>query len=152
MIIFHIITYTSAQAMDKKFLFNFIKEHKYAVLATIANNNKPEAAFVGIAVNSDLRIIFDTVSDSRKYKNLLENPRIAFVIGWESEQTIQYEGIARVLDKNELDDLLPVYFNTFPDGRYRLQNWPNIAYFSVKPVWIRYSDFNDPQRIEEINF
>jgi hypothetical protein len=54
------------------------------------------------------------VSTSRKYQNLIDNPSIAFVIGWDDEQTIQYEGIAKIPTAEELDKLLEIYFKVFP--------------------------------------
>lgn len=139
--------------MTKDFLYNFIRQYKFGVLATVSPNNIPESAYVGIAVTPDLRIIFDTVSDSRKYKNLLLNPNISFVIGWNNEQTIQYEGTAKIPDTNDLDNLLQTYFIVFPDGKDRKENWKNIAYFCVKPKWIRYSNFNEvTPKVEEIKF
>lgn len=139
--------------MTKDFLYNFIQQYKFGVLATVSPNNIPESAYVGIAVTPDLRIIFDTVSDSRKYKNLLLNPNISFVIGWNNEQTIQYEGTAKIPDTNDLDNLLQTYFIVFPDGKDRKENWKNIAYFCVKPKWIRYSNFNEvTPKVEEIKF
>lgn len=139
--------------MTKDFLYNFIRQYKFGVLATVSPNNIPESAYVGIAVTPDLRIIFDTVSDSRKYKNLLLNPNISFVIGWNNEQTIQYEGTAKIPDTNDLDNLLQTYFIVFPDGKDRKENWKNIAYFCVEPKWIRYSNFNEvTPKVEEIKF
>ena len=137
--------------MTTEFLYNFISKNKYAVLSTVTKDNHPEAAVVGIAVTPDLVIIFDTVSTSRKYKNLIENPSIAFVIGWDNEQTIQYEGIAKIPTPAELDQLLETYFRVFPDGRERKETWKDIAYFYVEPKWIRYSDFGE-QKIEEVRF
>ena len=139
--------------MTNDFLYNFIRKYKYGVLATVSPYNVPESACVGIAVTPDLKIIFDTVSDSRKYKNLLLNPNISFVIGCDSEQTVQYEGIAKIPGTNELDKLLQTYFAIFPGGKERKENWKNIAYFCVDPKWIRYSDFNQSsQQIKEIKF
>jgi len=139
--------------MTKDFLYNFIRQHKFRVLATVSSVNVPESDYDGIAVIPDLKIIFDTVSDSRKYKNLLLNPNIAFVIGWDNEQTLQYEGTAKIPDINELDKLLQTYFEVFPDGKDRKENWKNIAYFCVEPKWIRYSDFNEATRqIVELKF
>jgi general stress protein 26 len=139
--------------MTKDFLYNFMRTHKYGVLATVNSDNVPEAAYVGIAVTADLHIIFDTVSDSRKFKNLFQNPNIALVIGWDNEQTIQYEGIASIPSTNELEKLLPVYFSNFPDGIDRKGNWKNIVYISVKPKWLRYSDFNESTyQVEEFTF
>ena len=139
--------------MTKEFLYNYIRRHKFAVLATVSADDVPESAYVGIAVTPDLQIIFDTVSDSRKYQNLLRNPNISFVIGWNNEQTVQYEGTASIPESRDLDNLLETYFGVFPDGIDRKENWKNIAYFCVEPKWIRYSDFNEaPPRIEEIEF
>jgi len=138
--------------MTKKFLYDFIRRHKFAVAATVSPGNTPESAYVGIAVTADLKIIFDTLSDSRKYKNLLLNPNIAFVIGWNNEKTVQYEGVARIANTDELDELLQLYFEVFPEGKDR-KNWKNIAYLCVEPKWIRYSDFNKTiDQAEEIKF
>lgn len=138
--------------MTTEFLYNFISQNKYAVLSTVTKDNLAEAALVGIAVTPELKIIFDTLSTSRKYLNLIKNPSIAFVIGWHNEQTIQYEGNAKISTVKELDRLLETYFSVFPDGRERKENWKDIAYFCVEPKWIRYSDFSNPQKIEELTF
>ena len=65
----------------KRELYNFIQKHKLGVLATVSSLNVPEAAVVGIAVTTDLELVFDTLGNSRKSQNLRLNPRIAFVIG-----------------------------------------------------------------------
>ncbi|MEX6690868.1 pyridoxamine 5'-phosphate oxidase family protein [Danxiaibacter flavus] len=135
--------------MTKDFLYRFISKHKLTVLATVSGDNIPQTALVGFAITPDLEIIFDTVTTSRKYKNLLRNPAISFVIGWDSEQTVQYEGTAKIPTDTELEKLSPYYFKAFPDGINRKENWKDLVYFYVKPKWIRYSDF-DTNTIEEI--
>ena len=139
--------------MSHNFLYQFIRQHKLAVLSTVSPDDFPESALVGISVTPDLKIIFDTVSDSRKYHNLMMNPKISFVIGWDAEQTIQYEGIAKIPGEDELKELLEIYFRVFPDGKDRKENWKNLAYFCVEPKWIRYSNFSATKpQIEEIQF
>jgi len=138
--------------MTKEFLYNFISGHRYAVLATVTENSSPESALVGFAVTRNLELVFDTVTASRKYQNLRKNPAIALVIGWESEQTVQFEGIAQIPSEKELEQLLPVYFSAFPDGKERKENRKDLVYFSVKPKWVRYSNFNEPVKIEELFF
>ena len=83
--------------MNKEQLFRYIAEHDLAVLASLSPANDPQAALMGIAVSAELEIIFDTLTTSRKYQNIILNPRVAFVIGWENEITVQYEGKAEEL-------------------------------------------------------
>ena len=139
--------------MTNDFLYNFIRRHKYGVISSVSMDNTAQSACIGIVVTPDLKLIFDTVTDSRKYKNILINPNVSFVIGCDNEQTIQYEGIALRLENEKLEHLLVTYFEEFPDGKDRRQNWKNIAYFIVEPKWIRYSEFNGAAPIiEEIRF
>jgi hypothetical protein len=63
------------------------------------------------------------------------------VIGWENEQSVQYEGVADEPMGDELAALKRVYFEAWPDGPER-ENWDGITWFRVRPRWIRFSDFN----------
>lgn len=135
--------------LSNEFLYDFISQNKHAVVSTVAQNGKPESALVGIAATPELVLIFDTVTSSRKYVNLMQNPNIALVIGWDHERTIQYEGTIFQPDTAQLTQLQEVYFSVFPDGRERLKSWKDIAYFCIQPKWIRYSDFNAPSIIKE---
>ena len=47
---------------------------------------------------------------SRKFANLRADPRVALLIGWEAEQTVQYEGIAELLSGDALNARKPDYF------------------------------------------
>jgi Pyridoxamine 5'-phosphate oxidase len=133
-------------------LFDFISRRKLGVLGYLSIQGAPRSALVGIAVTAELEIIFDTVSSSRKYGNLLANPSASFVIGWEGEATVQFEGQAFQPTGAELARYQQVYFGAWPDGPDRLK-WPGIAYFVVRPQWIRYSDYDQrPPLIEEFTF
>jgi len=107
---------------------------------------------MGFAVTPGLEIIFDTVKSSRKYPNLKKNPRVAWVIGCTTEVTVQYEGVAEELSGAQLAEYKKTYFAKFPDGPER-EKWPGIAYFVVRPKWVRYCDYNPgTRRIEEQRF
>lgn len=136
--------------MTKKELLTFLQNHHLGVLATVTPEGDPESAVVGIAVTDRLELIFDTLDKTRKCKNLRRHPKIAFVIGWDEEITVQLEGVADEPKSAELKELQNTYFKAFPDGPQRL-SWPGITYFRVKPQWIRYSDFNEPQKFVEFN-
>lgn len=136
--------------LDRAGVFEFIRKRKLGVMSSTGPGGQPQSALVGIAVSAELEIVFDTVKTSRKYPNLKSDPRMAIVIGWESEQTLQYEGIAVEPEGEELARAQRIYFVAWPDGVGR-QQWPGIAYFLVKPLWLRLSDF-DTGRIEEMRF
>jgi hypothetical protein len=133
----------------------FMRAQRYAVQASVAQESKPQAAVVGIAISDSLEIVFDTLGASRKAANLRANPRIAFVIGGLLEadaRTVQYEGIADEPTGDERERIRELYFLRFPDGRDRL-HWPGITHFRARPVWMRFSDYNqDPPVILEFTF
>ncbi len=138
--------------MTKADLFQFMDGHKLGVLGSISPAGASQSALVGIAVTRELEIVFDTVASSRKYANLLGNPAASFVVGWAGEVTVQYEGQAFQPTGSELRRYQQVYFAAWPDGPDRL-SWPGIAYFVVRPQWIRYSDYDrSPPLIEEFKF
>jgi pyridoxine/pyridoxamine 5'-phosphate oxidase len=137
--------------MTQAEVFEFIRRHRYAVLSSISPDGAPQSAVVGIAVSPDLEIVFDTVTTSRKYANLIANSRVALAL-WTGEKTIQYEGIAEEPTGAELDRYREIYFEPFPDGRDRLR-WNGITHFVIRPGWIRYSDYEAwPPRIEEFTY
>src|ERR1700690_1132091 len=136
--------------MTRNELLNFLRKHRLGVLSTVSGAGEPEAAVVGMAFTDQLEIIFDTLDTTRKCVNLRRNPKIAFVIGWDEETTVQYEGTADEPKGAELDRLKEAYFVPYPDGRER-QKWAGITYFRVRPMWARYSDFNAPLKIVEFS-
>jgi pyridoxine/pyridoxamine 5'-phosphate oxidase len=135
--------------MDRTALYEFLARNRYGVVSSIYAEGEPQSALVGIAITSELEIVFDTLNSSRKYANLVARPACSFVVGWEGEKTVQLEGLAREAAGLDLERCQEAYFATWPDGKSRLR-WPGIAYFAVKPVWIRYSDYDqDPPCIQE---
>jgi pyridoxine/pyridoxamine 5'-phosphate oxidase len=110
------------------------------VESTVAADGRPQAAVVGIATSDDLEIIFDAIAWSRKCENLRRDPRIALVIGWDREITLQVDGIADFPEGDDLERVRACYFQAYPDGRERL-SWPGITHVRVRPTWLRYSDF-----------
>ncbi|NEU96004.1 pyridoxamine 5'-phosphate oxidase family protein [Bradyrhizobium uaiense] len=135
--------------MTRAELLAFLRMHRLAVVSTV-HDGAPQAAVVGIAVSDELEIIFDTLTTSRKYRNLSTDPRAALVIGWDAEQTAQLEGVADFPTGAALAACKQVYFAAWPDGLER-EAWPNIGYVRVRPNWVRFSDFGAvPARVGEI--
>ena len=140
--------------MTRELLYERMRGHRLGVLATVTDavTGQPEAAVVGIAVTPDCEIVFDTVRSARKYRNLVERPRVALVIGWKQETTIQYEGAARELAGPEDDVYREAYYAIFPEGRERAASWEGLVHFVIKPSWVRYSNYNEPVEISELRF
>jgi PPOX class probable F420-dependent enzyme len=135
--------------MDRAHLLAFLRRHRYAVQATTSVDGAPQAAVIGIAVTDQLEVVFDTLGATRKAQNLRRDPRIALVVGWDEDQTVQLEGVADEPQGEELLRLKDAYFGVFADGPER-QHWPGITYFRVKPRWARYSDFRAGGGIVEV--
>ena len=135
--------------MDTFALYSFMSRFRYGVVSSVSEDGLPQSALVGIATTSELEIIFDTVKTSRKYSNLIARPECSFVVGWDGEQTVQFEGIAVEPRGPDLKRYQNLYFAVWTDGPSRM-TWPGIAYFVVRPRWIRYSDFEQiPPAITE---
>ena len=137
--------------MDRATIHAFIGRQRYGVVSSTATNGTPQSALVGIASTSRLEIIFDTVKNSRKYPNLIQRPVCSLVIGWSGEQTLQLEGIAEEPQGAALKQFQDVYFAEWLECREHM-SWPGIAYFVVRPHWIRYSDYDQkPPLIQEFS-
>lgn len=127
--------------MTRAALVRLLREHRLAVVSSLAPDGAPQSAVVGCAVTDGLEIVFDTLETTRKARNLRRDPRASIVTGWDGEATAQIDGVADFPSGDELDRIRACYFEAHPDGRERL-SWPGITHVRVRPRWIRWSDFN----------
>ncbi len=134
-------------------LLAYVRLHKLAVIATIAEDGAPQSALVGIGSTAELEIVFDTLSTTRKHRNLQRDPRIAVTFSGPGEKTAQIEGIARPVSPGDAADAacLDAYYAAWPDGRERAL-WPNLVYWRIVPHWARYSDFDRGPLIAELHW
>jgi len=136
---------------DRAVVLEFLKRHKLATIATVHPNGTPEAAAIDFSVRDDLEIVFDTFDDTRKYSNLTQNPAAAFVIGWDSNITVQYEGHAEPVPAIDVARYQRYHIEHVPEEREFIERGAIV--FRVRPHWIRYSDFtSDPPYIVELTF
>lgn len=138
--------------MDKKqIILDFIKKQKLAIISTVDSDCKPESAALEFGETDDLELVIDTFTSSRKYKNLQTNKNVSFVIGWDENITVQYEGVAEEVKGEAAMKYKEAYWFKNPDAK-RWETREGITYFKVTPKWIRYSDLNkDPWVVFEIN-
>ncbi len=142
---------SSSGAMEPNTILDFIRRHKLMVLSTCRDNHWPQAAVVGFGETANLELIFGTDKLSRKYRNLKANGKVALVIGWDENITVQYEGIAEELTADNAKTYKDIYFAKNPQAR----KWDSEgnAYFRITPTWIRFSDLNKhPSEIIEMAF
>lgn len=137
--------------LTKQTLYDFIRARSQAVIATSGEEGIPEAALVDIAATPELEIIFETTSATRKFVNLAGNPKVALVIGWGGNETLQYDGICDRPEGRLLEQIKGHYLSVFPEKASH-QHWPDNYYFRVKPAWMRFSDYYPPRKIREYHF
>jgi PPOX class probable F420-dependent enzyme len=137
--------------LQKSTLVEFIRERAMGVVSTMSPAGAPEAALVNLAVTDDLELVFYTLQDARKCQNLRRNPKIAVVIGWEDDRTLQYEGVADEPYGSVLDRLKELYAAARPDARAQMA-WPGLTYVRVRPKWLRLSNYGHPWSVEEMTF
>jgi pyridoxine/pyridoxamine 5'-phosphate oxidase len=118
------------------------------VISTADKQHGPEAAFINLAVASNLEIVFETLISSRKYRNLQTDPRAALVIGGHGKTTLQIEGFVDEPVETDLDEAISLYYDACPQNNSH-RNWPGLTYLRLRPRWIRYSDYGHPWKVEE---
>lgn len=121
-------------------LIEFVRARGLAVVASQGPDGTPQAALVGVAATDDAELVFDTSRSSRKFANIEREAKVAVVIGWDDEVTVQCEGPADVLTGADRERCLEAYFAQYPDGRDRAKS-ENIAHVRVRPRWVRLADF-----------
>lgn len=138
--------------MDRKQkILDLMRRSKLAVVSTISTENTPQSAVLGFGETESLEIIFDTFNTARKYNNLQHNNHVSFVIGWDENITVQYNGAAIELEGEELERCKKLYFKKNPDAQ-RWEHREGIRYFKATLQWIRYSDLNkNPWEVFEIH-
>jgi len=142
----------------KERIFEYLNSHTTAVVATLSSQfaNQPMVATIVPKFRADFTCLFSTSVLSRKYANLVANPKVAMVVGFAHDDplTMQYEGLARGIEKGQPEylSLLQELEEFRPElGQYI--HLPQNALVEVKPVWIRFSKTDVyPAQMTEIKF
>lgn len=115
----------------------FVREARLAVVATANSDGAPEAALVEMAVTEPGELVFNTKTRSRKVRNIGLGSRIAVVVGWSHQVSVQLEGEARPVAGAERADYARVFQQQFPNARVLNDDFTLIV---IKPDWLRYYD------------
>lgn len=121
------------------------------VVSTVHADGSPESALVAFSETPDGSIVFGTFCDSRKYANIVENPRISLVISGD-DRTLQLEGNARVASGEDEARCRSLHLAKNP-GSAKYVRDPKQRFIVVVPAWSRYTDYGtDPDTVVEQTF
>ncbi len=150
----------SLSEKQKSEILSFLHKKPMAVIATVHSNRiAPEAALVAFCETEEFEIIFQTFNDTRKYKNIKDNPDVAFVVGWdvakERQITFQYEGIAFELKigTHKYRRYRDIFEKKKTPCTREFLDQPKSRIFVCKPLWFGYSDYTQKTpRVIEYSF
>ena len=124
-------------SMTRDQFVEFVRSVRQGVVATVDVHGDPEAAFVGLAVSDAGEVVFDSLTDTRKVRNIRAHPRVALVIGCDGGVSVQVEGVADILTGPERDKYGEIYLSQFPGARALHDEFSIVR---VVPRWSRYYD------------
>jgi nitroimidazol reductase NimA-like FMN-containing flavoprotein (pyridoxamine 5'-phosphate oxidase superfamily) len=89
----------------KKRIDKVLKTQSIAVLGT-SKDNEPYSSLVGFVVTEDLReLIFSTMRQRLKYRNLVANPRVTFMIDDRNEQNNDFHETTSITIVGSAEDV-----------------------------------------------
>jgi hypothetical protein len=125
-----------SQADVQAFLHRFTN----CVLATVGVNGWPQGATVAFSETDQLELVFGTAVTSRKFSNLLREPRVGVTVTDDiTRLTVQYRGTARRLTPTDLDRYADAHLDKLP-GTRPFWDLPDQAYFLIRPAEIRFTN------------
>lgn len=134
----------------------FLDTQLFGVLATIGKNG-PHTNIITYAFTDHLDwLIFSTPTESRKYKNILSDPRVAFFVDSrplsteriENSMGVTLKGMAQNVSAENLNSFTEIYLKRHPGMKHFLQTSGNcLLAIRVKQLEI----ITDLREVELIN-
>lgn len=130
----------------------FLNEHETSVISTLDAHNQPQAATVGFSVDENFIIVFATNQKTRKANNIAVNNKVALVVGFEGQKTVQIEGTAEKIDTELNKDRINLHFAKVP-GAKKFAGELDQSYYLIRPTWLRFTDYTkQPSTFETRSF
>jgi len=126
----------------------FLANSKTCTIATVDGNGHPMAATVGFSHGDKFEILIATNEQTHKFKNILINPNVAIVVGFEMPYTVQYEGVAKACTAEELGNRLEKHFEKVPNAK-KFAGSLGQKYILVSPKWMRFTDMSKGPEVTE---
>jgi len=137
-------------------VMTFLRANLVCVIATV-DGDKPEAATIHFLADDEMNLFFVTRRQTRKFKNLSENPNVAIVVGTElAPRTLQIEGEAVEIDESHGDltklarrpGMSDIYAGAISGDPFADIKGMDFAVFKVIPNWIRWMDLDEKKKKE----
>lgn len=133
-------------------IFYFLKMHPVGVLATVGQDNLPQASVIYYSVDEDFTITFTTKRDTKKRINISEQNHVQLVVFEASSQTtVQISGTAEIISNpSEASEVfggtLKASVRTSESGVPPISKLfaGNYVAFKIKPKQIRMAVFMRP--------
>ena len=129
----------------KEQIENYLSKRKFITLATTTLEGKPLTHPVAY-INKGPTIYFSTGNQTRKVKNIQENPNVAYSVYDETEHLdeiryIQMEGKATIVsNKEESEEALNMLSQKFPSMAY-MSSDPDSVVIKIAPKICYFSDY-----------
>lgn len=129
----------------------FLASQPFCVVSTVGDGGAPQSAFVAFSESDDFEIAIGTFVDSRKFRNVVRDPRVSIVVSGD-DKTVQIEGTARVATGAEEERVRAQHLTKNPSAKKYAYD-SRESFVIVTPRWMRYTDFTtDPDTVEELRF
>lgn len=126
-------------------IVDYLSRKKFIILATSSPDGKPFTHTLAY-VNKGSTVYFSTIRQTRKVKNIQENPNVAYSVYNETEhldeiRSIQMEGSAAFIsDKKETREILKMLGKKFP-SMTNLVTYPDNLVIKIIPKICHFTDY-----------
>ena len=141
----------------KQQMSEYLKSHNILTLATVCANGKPVAHTVTY-VSEGTTVYLGTYKGTRKAKNIIKNPSVAYTVDedypdWSKIKGIQMKGTAELLtDQAEMQSVWGKMLEKFPAARDIPQN-PDMVIIKITPKSGYFLDYTKGfTHRDEVNF
>lgn len=139
----------------KKKALDYLLSQSLMVLATASPDGKPYATTMLFTMDDDFNFYFVTRKETRKNRNLIDNPVASISIGFDPPMNVQAEGKVELVEDEKLRGDL---FARLAVASDRIDDfWPPILrieageylLYRIKPSWVRVLDMESRNVNEE---
>lgn len=133
--------------------WKFLASNRLASIATLSvEDNAPQASLIYYMIGENFHIYIVTAKDSRKFKNISKNNKIALVVGQEMEPLVlQIDGVAEVVEDEDKKHQLSSQYLEMANSNTKTPNWPPVMKLSTTGGYVfmeitvtkfKFSDFS----------